>query len=127
MKILLADDSAAVRRAVTDLLSRHAADWVVCEADDGEDALRKVAQLLPDVVLLDLSIPALHGLKVAEILKQDHPEVFIIIMSEQDPALIAILARTAGIPYAIPKSRLATDLLPLLLAIREHAQKRDCK
>jgi DNA-binding NarL/FixJ family response regulator len=125
LNILLADDSADVRQALKNLLSRDSADWLICgEAEDGEDALIKVEQLLPDVILLDLSIPALHGLKVAEILKQDHPDVFIVVMSEQDPSLISILARTAGISYAISKSRLTTDLVPILSAIRDLLEKR---
>jgi two-component system response regulator NreC len=125
LNILLADDSAAFRQALKNLLSRQSADWLICgEAADGEDALLKVAQLVPDVVLLDLSIPALHGLKVAEILKQDYPDVFIVIMSEQDPSLVSLLARTAGIPYAISKSSLTTDLVPVLSAIRELLEKR---
>jgi two-component system response regulator AlgR len=74
LNILLADVSAAVRQGLKELLSRNSVDWLICgEAADGDDALTKVAQLLPDVILLDLLIPALHGLKVAEILKQAYP------------------------------------------------------
>jgi hypothetical protein len=71
IRILIADDSEAFRCAVKDLLSHDSGEWVVCgEATNGEDAVKDVARLLPDVILLDLSIPDLHGLRVAEIPKK---------------------------------------------------------
>src|SRR5437868_4532792 len=69
-RILLADDSLAVRRALRDLLCGASDNWVVCgEAADGQAAVQAVGELLPDVILLDLSLPVVPGLKVAQIVK----------------------------------------------------------
>ena len=115
LRILIADDSNAVRGALRHLLSKNPADWVICgEAVNGEDTLKQVAEFRPDVVLLDLSLPLVPGLKVAETLRRDHPECSIIVMSEQEPAMLAQLAELAGTPYCIPKMCLAIDLLPML-------------
>ena len=104
-----------IRIAVKDLLIAGWDDWVVCgEADNGEDALREVARLLPDVILLDLSIPLLHGLTVATTIRKDHPAVKVILMSEQDSSVMSRIADAAGTPYYVPKSSLALDLIPLL-------------
>jgi DNA-binding NarL/FixJ family response regulator len=125
IRILIADDSEAFRRAVKDLLNEHSAEWVVCgEATNGEDAVREVAKLLPDVILLDLSIPLLHGLRVAEILKRDYPALAVIVMSEQDISVLSRLANAAGTRYCIPKSRAALELIPMLLSLQRNFGKQ---
>ena len=104
-----------VRRAVKELLSANSDDWVICgEAIDGEDAVRKAEALSPDVVLLDLSIPLLHGLTVAKTIRRDYPAVKVVLMSEQDTSVLSRMVEGSGTPYYIPKSRLAIDLIPLL-------------
>ena len=87
---------------------------MICgEAENGEDAAREVAKLLP-VLLLDASIPLLHGVKVAQIVKRDHPAVRVVMMSEQDSSVLARLAEAAGTPRFLAKSRLGIDMIPLL-------------
>jgi DNA-binding NarL/FixJ family response regulator len=99
---------------------------VVCgEATNGEDALAGAAKLLPDVVLLDLSIPLLHGVRVAQLLKRDYPALAVIVMSEQDNSVMSRLADLAGTPYYIPKSRAGLDLIPMLLSLRRDSGKND--
>jgi DNA-binding NarL/FixJ family response regulator len=128
-RILLADDSLAMRRALQDLLCRESDHWIVCgEAADGQAAVQKVGELLPDVLLLDLSLPVVPGLKVAQIVKQDHPQVRVIIMSAQDASTMSVLGKAAGTPYAIPKSQLTETLLPLLSSLRTELEKGgDCQ
>jgi pilus assembly protein CpaE len=92
---------------------------VICgEATDGEDAVTKIAKLLPEVILLHLSIPLLHLVKVAEILKRDHPSFVIIVLSEQEISVLTRLAEAPGTQYCIEKSRAAVDLIPMLLSLR---------
>lgn len=125
LKILIADDSELLRRAVKDLLSANSGDWLVCgEADNGEDAVREVARLRPDVLLLDVSIRLLHGLTVAKIVKRDYPSVRVILMSEQDASVFSRLAEAAGTPYYVPKSCLAIDLIPLLRSLVKNFGKQ---
>jgi DNA-binding NarL/FixJ family response regulator len=93
---------------------------VICgEAENGEDAVREVAKLLPDVLLLDASIALLHGVKVARIVKRDHPAVKVVMMSEQHSSVLARLAEAAGTPYFLAKSRLGIELIPLLTLLGE--------
>jgi YesN/AraC family two-component response regulator len=68
MRILIVDDSDAMRRGVKDLLSSKA-DWKVCgEARNGDEGIRKARELRPDVILLDISMPGMNGLDVARTL-----------------------------------------------------------
>jgi DNA-binding NarL/FixJ family response regulator len=93
-------------------------DWVVCgEVDNGQDAVSEVAKLLPDVILLDASILLLHGVTVAQIVKRDHPAVAVVMMSAQDASVLALLADAAGTPHYIAKSRMGSDLIPLLTSL----------
>lgn len=85
--------------------------------DNGEDAVEEVAKLLPDVILLDVSIPLLNGVAVAQIVKRDHPAVAVVMMSEQDISVLTQLADAAGTPHYVSKSRLGIDLIPLLMSL----------
>lgn len=73
MRILIADDNDIVRRGVRGILAR-VANWEVCgEARDGSEALRKARELLPDLILLDISMPGTNGLEVARVLREEVP------------------------------------------------------
>ena len=117
-KILIADDSAAVRRVIKTLLNDNSSEWVICgEASNGEDAVRTVSDLHPDVILLDISLPLLHGLEVAQIVKRDYSAVAVVLMSEQDVPVLARMAEAAGTPHYLQKSRLTSDLIPMLRSL----------
>jgi CheY-like chemotaxis protein len=117
-RILIADDSERVRRAVRALLNADSSDWVICgEVEDGRDAVSQVAKLLPDVMLLDVSIPLLNGVEIAQIVKRNHPAGRVVLMSEQDTSVLARLAEAAGTPHFLVKSRLAIDLIPQLTSL----------
>lgn len=106
------------------MLNNHSGNSVVCgEATNGEDAVREVGSLLPDVVLLDLSIPLLNGLRVGQILKKDYPGVTVILMSEQDSSVLARVAAAARTEYYVSKSRAALDLIPMLLSLAQPSKK----
>ncbi len=63
IRILVVDDHAAVRRAVCSLLRSQPDFEVTCEAADGLEAIQKAQELRPDVIVLDISMPELNGLK----------------------------------------------------------------
>ena len=118
LRILIADDSSAIRRIVRDLVGHQSRDWVVCgESADGKEALQKAAELRPDVILLDLSIPVISGLDAAKILQKDYPTTCVVLMSAQEPDVLARIAASARTPYSISKSVIANDLHRLLAAI----------
>jgi two-component system, NarL family, response regulator NreC len=104
-RILIVDDSAAVRRGLRNLLQRKPA-WAVCgEAIDGRDGIQKAEQLKPDLIVLDVSMPGMDGLHAARILKRLMPEVPLLLFSNygEDPFLKQE-ARAAGISSIVSKS-----------------------
>lgn len=112
MKILVVDDNQPVRHGVIEILAARP-DWEICgEAKDGAEALQKARELVPHLVLLDISMPGLNGLEVARLLRNEVPDVNILIMSQHDPAQLLPRAIEAGAQGCVDKSRLALDLIP---------------
>ena len=73
----------------------------------------KARQLLPDVILLDISMPGLNGFETTRLLRQlEVADAKILIMSQNDPALLLPRAIEAGAQGCVDKARLFTDLLP---------------
>jgi DNA-binding NarL/FixJ family response regulator len=114
MRILIADDNEYVRRGVRSILASMT-HWEICgEAKNGPEAIQSATELLPDFVLLDVSMPGISGLEVARILRDTVPATKILVMSQHDPAVLLPRAMEAGAHACIDKSRLATDLLPTI-------------
>jgi DNA-binding NarL/FixJ family response regulator len=114
MRILIADDNPLVRRGVAAILSRLA-DCDVCgEAANGLEAFQKSRELRPDLILLDISMPGSDGLETARRLRQEFPEINVVIMSHHDPVQILPSVLDVGARGCLDKSRIATDL-PLII------------
>jgi two-component system, NarL family, nitrate/nitrite response regulator NarL len=81
IRVILADDHPVVRKGLSSCLAQFEHIVIVAEATDGQDALRKARQLVPDLVLMDIDMPLLNGLTAADMLRKEHPEVKVLILS----------------------------------------------
>jgi DNA-binding NarL/FixJ family response regulator len=79
--ILLADDHDVVRRGMKMLLEDEEGIQVIGEASDGLDAIEKVKTLMPNVVILDLTMPKMTGIEAAKVISEEYPNVKILIFS----------------------------------------------
>jgi signal transduction histidine kinase/CheY-like chemotaxis protein len=119
VRILIADDHEVVRQGLRTLLAARPA-WEVCgEAADGVEAIEKAAQLQPDIVLLDVSMPRLNGLEAACAIRRESPASNIVIVSQHDPAEMLPSALQAGACGYVSKSDLGSNLLSTIEAIVE--------
>jgi PAS domain S-box-containing protein len=113
-KILLVDDDARVRHVISRMLSRHA-DWEICgEAADGQESIQQAHATHPDVVLMDVSMPGMNGLDATRILRREIPQADVILVSQNDPKIVAYQAAEVGARAYCSKSDLARNLLPII-------------
>src|ERR1700694_2466662 len=111
MRILIADDSDIVRRGVCKILSSEK-DLEVCgEAKDGSEALQKARELLPDLILLDISMPGMNGLEAARCLREEVRQAKILVISQHDPLQLLPSVVAVGADGCGDKSRLSEDLV----------------
>ena len=82
IRILLVDDSAAIKQALCCLLRAHIEFEIVCESVNGSAAISKAAELQPDVILLDINLPDMNGLDVARRMNVLAPSTEILRLSE---------------------------------------------
>ncbi len=100
--ILVVDDNSLVRRAVTRML--EAGNLKVCgEAVDGRDAIDRAMELQPDLIILDMAMPVMNGLKAAQILHQVMPTVPLILFSMHAGSVSQSEAKAAGIRAVVSK------------------------
>src|SRR5690348_7068410 len=110
IRVLVVDDSAFVRKVVTQMLSRSPAIAVVGTARDGEDALEQVERLNPDVITLDLVMPRMDGVAFLREQARRHPLPVVICSIAHESGELALEAFEAGAVEFVQKpTALATD------------------
>lgn len=120
IRILIADDHAAVLESVAPILSPFFT--VVGTFSDGKAALEAERELQPDVVILDISMPILSGIDAAKQMRRKGSRAAIVFLTvHQDYDILAAAKRAGGLGYVV-KARLATDLIP---AIQEALADRE--
>ena len=116
--MLVVDDNESVRRTICQLLQTQVDIEIACEAVNGADAVAKAREHLPDVVLLDVTMPTMNGLEATHILKQEFPLMPIVILSQHDSRGFQWAALAAGVSGYVVKSNAARDLIPELRKIQ---------
>ena len=117
MRVLLADDHSIVRRGLRSLIETQPDLKVVAEAGDGLEALKLCEEHQPDAVILDVAMPKLNGIEVAERLQktQRPPSVLVLSMHADESYIIRALA--AGARAYLLKDATDEDLIPALRAV----------
>ena len=114
VEILIADDHEVFRRTLRGLVESRS-DWRVCgEAGDGIEAIEKVRELRPDIVLMDINMPRMDGLEATRIIRRDIPGSKVIIVTQNHASIAREQARSVHAEGSITKSDLAQDLFPAI-------------
>ena len=104
MTILIADQNPSFRKAVRKLLEEVEMIGTVWEADDGERAVELAREFLPDLVLMDMSLPRVSGFEATRMIKRLEADVQVIIMGEYTEPVYRRAAIRSGADAFIPKS-----------------------
>src|ERR1700735_5161932 len=120
LRLLLADDHEIVRQRLRSMPEAQRDCQVVGEAADGRQAVVMTKELNPDVVILDIGMPALNGLEATRQILKMRPQtkVLILTMHESDPLIREVL--DAGARGYILKTDAGRDLLAALQAVRRN-------
>jgi len=104
VRILVADDDSSIRMLLRRLLEDHS-EWQVCgEAASGSEAVGKVSQLTPDLVVLDLAMPGMNGLQAAREIGKSKPQVRMLLLTVQEISVELLdEARRCGFRGAVSK------------------------
>ncbi len=116
IKLLLADDHAVLRAGLKALFNAQPDMEVVAEAADGEEAVRKSQETAPDIVLMDITMPVMSGLKATQEIKSRNPaiKVLVLTMHEDESYLHQMLH--AGADGYVPKKAADTELIAAIRA-----------
>ena len=126
VSVLVVDDNPIFRRILTRFLEERSKFEVIVvgSAEGGEKALEKAPPLRPQVILVDLAMPDMHGLDLIPRLRSLLPDVIIIVLTLMDPASYRNAAKAAGADAFVSKATLESDLLPTIWRLVPGGQSR---
>ncbi|MBL7202081.1 MAG: response regulator transcription factor [Anaerolineae bacterium] len=114
IRVLLADDHHLFREGLANILNSQVDFEVVGEASDGLEALVKARKLVPDLVLMDISMPGCDGLEATQLIKREFPGVTVVVLTVRDEVEKLFEAIRNGAQGYLLKSIRSREMLDLL-------------
>ncbi len=122
IKVVLVDDHQIVRDGIKALLANSLGIKIIGEAQNANAFFAQLKTQIPDVVLLDISLPVMSGIEISKILKTDFPKIKILMLSMYTSEDFVFNALKAGIHGYLPKNTTRDELV---LAINEVFKGRE--
>lgn len=117
IRVMLVDDHGIVREGVRAILSLSSDIQVVGEAADGREALEQVRSCLPDVVIMDITMPGMDGLEATRRLTRDFPGVRVLVLSQHDNDRYILPILQAGASGYVLKRSIGADLVAAIRTV----------
>ena len=111
IRVLLVDDHPIVREGIRALLSESEQMNIVGDAADGEESVRKVEELSPDIVVMDIGLPKMNGLEATRVILEEHPSTRIIVLTIYDNKEYALQALRSGARGYLIKNAPSEELI----------------
>jgi DNA-binding NarL/FixJ family response regulator len=117
IRILIAEDHAMVREGLKLLISSQSHLQVIGEAENGQVAVERARELMPDIVLMDVSMPEMNGLKATEKLRQECPHIKVLALTRhKDQGYVQEVMRAGAAGYVL-KQNTAAELIHAIDAV----------
>jgi DNA-binding NarL/FixJ family response regulator len=117
IRVLIADDHRLFAEALEAILGGDERIAVVGHASDGEEAVKLVQQLAPDVVLMDIAMPVLDGIGAAQAIREQANDASILMLTGSSSRSDVDRARAAGAAGYVTKDRVAAELIEAIVEI----------
>jgi DNA-binding NarL/FixJ family response regulator len=117
IRVLIADDHRLFAEALEAILAADDRIAVVGHAADGEEAVRLAAELAPDVVLMDISMPVMDGIEAAEAIRTGNADSCILMLTGSNSRADVDRSRQAGAAGYVTKDRIAAELIDAIVEI----------
>lgn len=111
IRVLIVDDQLPFRRAAQAVVQSTDLFMVVGTFETAEDAVAAVDVLRPDLVLMDVNLTGMGGVQASRLLRAEHPEVVVVLLSSYDEAEFADLTTDCGAAAYVPKAAFGPDRL----------------
>ncbi len=118
LRVLIVDDHGIVRAGIRTLLESDASIEVVGEAQNGGEAVIKVRELKPELVLMDLSMPKMNGIEATKRIKDEFPSTCILILTMHDDEEFFLPVLQAGASGYVVKESEPQELLHAIKVVR---------
>jgi DNA-binding NarL/FixJ family response regulator len=126
IRVLVIEDFEPFRRFIRSTLSQRPHLQVIGEVSDGREAVQKMEELRPDLILLDIGLPTLNGIAVARQIRKLNSEAKLIFVTQESSVEVVEEALSSGASGYVLKTRAAIDLLPAVEAVLEGKQFVSC-
>lgn len=117
LSILIADDHAVVREGLKQILTELEDPVALTEASHGQEVLEKIHQSRFDIILLDISMPGMNGLEILKQIKNEKPEISVLILSMYPEEQYAVRALKAGASGYLTKESAPQELIQAIQRI----------
>jgi two-component system response regulator NreC len=117
IKVLLVDDHAIIREGLRSLLEKQPEMEVIADTDDGRKAIELVRELLPNIVIIDISMPGLNGIEATRQITAEFPQVKVIALSIHSKRRFVADMLSAGATGYILKECLFDELVQAIKAV----------
>ena len=118
IKVLIVDDHTLFRQGLQKVLEAYEEIQVVGEASNGKEAIARVDEVFPDLVLMDIKMPRMDGIECIALIKEKHPELNIIVLSMYDDAEYVLRAVNAGASGYMEKNISADRLVDTIKQVQ---------
>ncbi len=117
IRLLVVDDHAVMRDGIRALLSLNEDIEIVGEAANGQEAIEKAQELLPDVIIMDIAMSGMDGLEATRRILKQNPRARVLVLSQYDDKEYILSAIKAGSAGYVPKRALGSELISAIRAV----------